>query len=124
MAGLDGLEVLGDPPMKPMSQYKVVGKSHPMPGTPDKVTGKTQWSCDVMLPGMLHARMVRPATLGSNLISVGAVDKTKFPTAQVVAKKNLVAVLSPDEWEAISAARAVAAGTKWTSGRGCRVAKA
>ena len=118
MAGLDGFEVLGDPPMKPMSQYKVVGKSHPMPGTPDKVTGKTQWSCDVTLPGMLHARMVRPATLGSNLISVGAIDKTKFPTAQVVTKKNLVAVVSPNEWEAISAARVVAASTKWTEWAG------
>ena len=51
IAGFDGLVVLGDPPMKPMSQYKVVGKSHPMPGIPGKVTGKTQWSCDVTLPG-------------------------------------------------------------------------
>jgi nicotinate dehydrogenase subunit B len=118
MAGLDGFEVIGDPPMKPMSQYKVVGKSHPMPGTPDKVTGKTQWSCDVMLPGMLHARMVRPATLGANLISVEAIDRTKFPTAQVVTKKNLVAVVSPNEWEAISASRTVAAGTKWTEWAG------
>ena len=44
--------------------------------------GKTQWSCDVTLPGMLHARMVRPATLGSTLISVGEVDKKRFPTAR------------------------------------------
>ncbi len=114
MAGLDGLVVLGDPPMKPMSQYRFVGKSHPMPGTPDKVTGKTQWTCDVTLPEMLHARMVRPATLGSTLISVGALDKTMFPSAQVVVKKNLVAVVSPNEWESINAAQAVAAETKWT----------
>jgi nicotinate dehydrogenase subunit B len=118
MAGLDGLEVLGDPPMKPMSQYEIVGKSHPMPGTPGKVTGKTQWSCDVNLPGMLHARMVRPATLGSTLISVGALDRTRFPTAQVVTKNNLVAVLSPDEWEAENAVRSVASGTKWTAWSG------
>jgi nicotinate dehydrogenase subunit B len=118
IAGLDGLVVLGDPPMKPMSQYKVVGKSHPMPGTPGKVTGKTQWSCDVTLPGMLHARMVRPATLGSTLISAGALDKTRFPNAQVITKQNLVAVLSPDEWEAVSAARSVASGTKWTEWSG------
>jgi nicotinate dehydrogenase subunit B len=115
---LDGLVVLGDPPMKPMSEYKVVGKSHPMPGTPGKVTGKTQWSCDVTLPGMLHARMVRPATLGSTLISAGALDKTRFPNAQVITKQNLVAVLSPDEWEAASAARSVASGTKWTEWSG------
>jgi nicotinate dehydrogenase subunit B len=118
IAGLDGLAVLGDPPMKPMSQYKVVGKSHPMPGTPGKVTGKTQWSCDVTLPGMLHARMVRPATLGSTLISAGALDKTRFPNARVITKQNLVAVLAPDEWEAASAARSVASGTKWTEWSG------
>lgn len=118
ISGLDGLVVLGDPPLKPMSQYKFVGKSHPMPGTPAKVTGKMQWSCDVSLPGMLHARMVRPPTLGSTLISVGAVDKTRFPTAQVVTKKNLVAVLSPNEWEAVSAVRSVASGTKWTDWAG------
>ena len=118
MAGLDGLVVLGDPPMKPMKQYSVIGKSHPMPGTPDKVTGKMQWTCDVNLPGMLHARMVRPATLGSSLVSFGTLDKALFPTAQVVVKNNLVAVLSPNEWEAISAARSIASSTKWTEWSG------
>ena len=68
-AGMDGLVVAGNPPLKPISQYKVVGTSFPMPVIPDKVRGKTQWSCDVMLPGMLHARVVRPPTLGSTLIS-------------------------------------------------------
>ena len=116
--GMDGLVVVGDPPLKPVSQYKVVGTSFPMPGIPDKVTGKTQWSCDVRLPGMLHARMIRPATLGSALLSVGVLDKNKFPTAEIARKSNLLAVVSPDEWEAIQAAREVAAGTKWTAWSG------
>jgi CO/xanthine dehydrogenase Mo-binding subunit len=116
--GMDGLKVEGDPPLKPASEYKVIGTSYPMPGTRDKVTGQTQWSCDVTLPGMLHARMVRPATLGSTLISVGEVDKKRFPTAEVVRKGNLVAVVSPDEWEAVSALRSVAAGTKWSAWSG------
>jgi nicotinate dehydrogenase subunit B len=118
VAGLDGLTVGGDPPMKPVSQYKFIGTSYPVPGIPDKVTGKTKWSCDVALPGMLHARMVRPATLGSTLVSVGEVDKKQFPTAEVVSKGNLVAVVSPNEWEAISAAAFVAARTKWTEWSG------
>lgn len=118
VAGLYGLEVTGDPPVRPVSEYKVVGTSFPIPGIPDKVTGKTQWSCDVTLPGMLHARMVRPATLGSTLISAGTLDKKQFTTAQVVTKGNLVAVVSPSEWEAINAARAVAASTKWTDWSG------
>lgn len=114
ITGLDGFVVTGNPPMKPMSRYKAVGTSYPVPGIPDKVTGRMRWSCDVALPGMLHARMVRPATLGSTLISVGAIDKKRFPTAEVVKKNNLVAVVSPNEWESIAAARSVAAGTKWT----------
>ena len=118
VASLDGLTVTGEPPLKPLNQCKVVGTSYPMPGIPDKVTGKTQWSCDVTLPGMLHARMIRPATLGSTLISVGAIDKKQFPTAEVVKKGNLVAALSPNEWEAINAAGAVAAATKWTEWSG------
>ncbi len=118
VSGLDGLVVTGHPPVKPMSQYKVVGTSYPMPGTPGKITGQTQWSCDVRLPGMLHARMVRPATLGSTLIAIGVLDKMRFPTAEVVRKGNLVAVVSPNEWEAESASRSVAAGTKWTTWSG------
>lgn len=116
--GMYGFVVEGNPPMKPVSQYKVVGTSYPVPGIPGKVTGRTQWSCDVSLPGMLHARMVRPATLGSALISVGPLDRHRFPTAQILTKGNLVAVASPDEWEAITAAQAVAAGTRWTAWSG------
>jgi nicotinate dehydrogenase subunit B len=118
MTALDGIEVTGEPKLKPVKEFQVIGTSHPMPGTPDKVTGQTRWSCDVSLPGMLHARMVRPATLGSTLVSAGAVDKKKFPTAEVVKKGNLVAVVSPNEWEAIRAAESVAAWTKWTDWAG------
>jgi len=116
--GMDGFVVGGNPLLKPVSQYKVVGTSYPVPGIPGKVTGRTQWSCDVSLPGMLHARMVRPATLGSSLISVGSLDRRRFPTAQILTKGNLVAVASPDEWEAIAAAQAVAAATRWTAWSG------
>jgi CO/xanthine dehydrogenase Mo-binding subunit len=121
MAGLDGLDgftVTGDPSMKSVSQYKVIGTSYPVPGIPDKVTGKAQWSCDVSRPGMLHARMVRPPTVGSTLVSVGTLDKKQFPTAEVVVKKNLVAVVSPNEWEAVGAARSLASTTKWTDWAG------
>jgi nicotinate dehydrogenase subunit B len=118
VTSLDGFTVTGDPPMKPVSQFRVIGTSYPVPSIPDKVTGKTQWSCDVTLPGMLHARMVRPATLGSTFISVGEIDKKQFPTAEVVRKGNLVAVVSPDEWEAIGAALSVAASARWTEWSG------
>ncbi|HTH54239.1 MAG TPA: molybdopterin cofactor-binding domain-containing protein [Edaphobacter sp.] len=118
LAGLDGLTVLGNPPTRPVGKYKYIGTSNPMPGIPDKVTGRTQWTCDVSLPNMLHARMVRPPTLGSTLIAAGKIDNTAYPTAQLIVKHNLVAVVSPNEWEAVSASQAVAADMKWSEWSG------
>jgi CO/xanthine dehydrogenase Mo-binding subunit len=118
MSGLFGYTVTGDPPMKAVKEFQVMGTSYPVPGIADKVTCKTQWSCDVTLPGMLHARMVRPTTPGSTLISVGEIDKKRFPTAEVVRKGNLVAVVSPNEWEAVNAALALDARAKWTDWAG------
>jgi len=113
MSSLDGITVQGDPPMKAIADFKVIGKSFPAGHIPDKITGKTEWSCDVTLPGMLHARMVRPETIGSTLVSAGVIDKKQFPSAQVVQKGNLLAVVSPNEWEAVQAALSVAGSTKW-----------
>jgi len=118
VTSLDGMTVLGDPPLKPMSQFEVIGQSHPLPGIPDKVTGRTRWTCDVSLPGMLHARMMRPPTVGSTLIAPPEVDKNRFPTAVVVRKGNLLAVVAANEWEAIVAARSLAPLTKWTDWSG------
>jgi len=111
---LNGVTVGGTPPTKPVSQYTVIGTSQPMPTIPPIVTGTATFVANMRLPGMLHARIVRPKTLGSTLVSVGKLDKKAWPNAQLVVKGNLVAVLSPGEWEAIGAAAAVASTTKWT----------
>ena len=113
-----GLTVDGDPPLKPVSQYTVVGKSFPNSITVSKVTAKETWVTDVRLPGMLHGRMVHPKTLGSKLVAAGTLDKARFPSAQVVVKGNLVGVVAPTEWEAIKAAQQVASVTTWSDWKG------
>ena len=118
LASMFGLTVVGDPPLKPVSQYAVIGKSFPNSVTVSKVSGKETWVTDVRLPGMLHARVVHPKTLGSKLISAGPLDKARFPNTQVVVKGNLLGVVAPTEWEAIKAAEQVASGTKWSDWKG------
>jgi nicotinate dehydrogenase subunit B len=118
LTSIFGLRVEGNPPMKPVSEYTVIGKSLPNSIITSKVTAKEIWATDVRLPGMLHARMVHPKTLGSTLLSAGELDKTKFPNSQVIVKGNLVAVVAPMEWEAIQASQQVAAATKWTEWKG------
>jgi nicotinate dehydrogenase subunit B len=118
LTGILGLTIEGDPPMKPVSEYTVIGKSFKNSVINSKVAAKETWATDVRLPGMLHARVVHPKTLGSTLVSAGPLDKTKFPNSQVIVKGNLVGVVAPTEWEAIQAADQVASGTKWTEWKG------
>src|SRR5579862_5919191 len=118
LTGIFGLTVEGNPPMKPVSQYTVIGKSFKSSIISSKVAAKETWATDVRLPGMLHARVVHPKTLGSTLVSAGQVDKTKFPNSQVVVKGNLVGVVAPTEWEAIQAAEQLASTTKWSDWKG------
>jgi CO/xanthine dehydrogenase Mo-binding subunit len=118
LTSIFGLTIDGNPPMKPVSEYTVIGKSFKNSITSTKVAAKETWATDVRLPGMLHARVVHPKTLGSTLISAGALDAKKFPNAQVIVKGNLVGVVAPTEWEAIRAAEQIASGTKWTDWKG------
>ena len=113
-----GLTVTGNPPLKKVADYTVVGKPVPNPILRPKVAGETVWVGDVKLPGMLHARVIHPATLGSTLVTPGKLDAALFPGVQLVRIGNLLAVASPDEWQAINAAQAVAADTKWSEWQG------
>jgi CO/xanthine dehydrogenase Mo-binding subunit len=118
LTSIFGLTIEGDPPMKPISEYTVIGKSFKNSIISSKVAAKETWATDVRLPGMLHARVVHPKTLGSTLVSTGSLDKSKFPNSQVVVKGNLVGVVAPTEWEAIQAADQVASAMKWTEWKG------
>lgn len=113
-----GLTVKGEPPMKPVADYTIIGKPVPNPMTGPKISGEAVWVGDVKLPGMLHARTIHPDTLGSTLEKPGKLDTTQFPGARLVRIGNLLAVVSPDEWEAVQAAQAVAADTTWTAWKG------
>ena len=118
LTSIIGLSVEGNPPMKPVSEYSVIGKSFPSSAIREKVSAKTVWVTDVRLPEMMHGRVVHPKTLGSTLVSVGKLDKAKYPHAQVIVKQNLVGVVAPTEWEAIQAAQQLADDTKWTDWKG------
>src|SRR5262249_42935996 len=118
LTSIMGLSVMGNPPMKPVGEYTVIGKSVTNSSITCKVSAKETWATDVRLPGMLHGRIIHPKTLGSTLLSVGQLDKSKFPNSQVVVKGNLVGVIASTEWEAIQASQQVASTTKWTEWKG------
>jgi nicotinate dehydrogenase subunit B len=91
---------------KPYTAYKIVGTSVPRFDIPDKVFGKFTYTQDVKLPGLLHARVVRPPTLDSKLVSVDGFQGGKpADVVQVVQKNNYLAVVAKTEWGAILGAQ-------------------
>jgi CO/xanthine dehydrogenase Mo-binding subunit len=118
LTSMFGLTVTGNPPMKPTGEYRIIGRSYKNSVTPSKVSATETWVTDVRLPGMLHGRVVHPKTLGSTLVKVGELNKSRYPNAQVIVKGNLVGVVAPTEWEAIGAAQQLAADTQWSDWKG------
>lgn len=102
-------------PLKDPKEYTIVGKSVPRLDIPDKVTGRFTYMHDFKLPGMIHARVVRPAALKASLQSYNDNACRKIPGyIGVVRKGNFLAVLAKNEWSAIRAADAIEAQwSKW-----------
>jgi CO/xanthine dehydrogenase Mo-binding subunit len=97
---------------KKVSEYKIVGKSLPRADVAGKVCGTLDYVTDIRLPGMLHARLVRPPVAGATPVSVDEAS-IKATGAQVVRVKDLLAVVADKEWNAIRAAQALK--VKWST---------
>ena len=80
-------------PLKPRSAFRVVGQSPRRKDAVDKVTGKARYSADVILPGMLHARLVRPPALGARLRSADTSAAERLAGVRVIHDEGLIAVL-------------------------------
>src|SRR5215468_9425137 len=101
------LAVEVDAPLKKHTEYKVIGRSPPRRDLPGKVFGTLEMVNDVRLPGMLHARMIRPTVAGAVPVKVDEASIKDIAGAKVVWIKDLLAVVAEKEWNAVKAARAL-----------------
>jgi CO/xanthine dehydrogenase Mo-binding subunit len=100
--------VTGTAKMKPVQELKIVGTSPQRYDIPAKVDGSLKWAVDVKLPGMVHARNVKPPVAGAKLISIDESSVRSLPgLVKVVSKGNYVAVVCEREEQAINAAKAL-----------------
>jgi CO/xanthine dehydrogenase Mo-binding subunit len=96
---------------KPASARRIAGTSVPRIDLPDKVFGAARYVHDLRLPGMLHARVVRPPSRGATLTALR--DGPLPASAQVVRDGSFLAVLAATEWDAEAAATRLAARAEW-----------
>jgi nicotinate dehydrogenase subunit B len=100
--------------LKDPATYKVMGQPVPRVDIPAKVTGGAAYVQDMRLPGMVHARVVRPPSYSAELTEcdTSVVEKLSG-VVKVVRSGNFLAVVAKKEFQAIKAMRALSAAAKW-----------
>ncbi len=106
LTGADINATTGVAKVKSVQDHKIVGLSPQRYDIPSKVDGSLKWAVDVKLPGMVHARNIKPPVAGAKLISVDESSVKNLPGfVKVVSKGNYLAVVCEREEQAINAAR-------------------
>ena len=106
LTGSDINETTGAAEVKRVQELKIVGQSPQRYDIPPKVDGSLTWAVDVKLPGMVHARNVKPPVAGARLLSIDDASVRDLPGfVRVVREGNYVAVVCEREEQAINASR-------------------
>jgi CO/xanthine dehydrogenase Mo-binding subunit len=104
------LEMTGTAVLKPVSAWQLVGQRVPRADLAGKVSATHTYIQQLRLPGMLHARIVRPRGqpgygAGARVIRVDAGSIQGIAGASVVRRGDFIGVLAPLEWDAVRAAQ-------------------
>jgi CO/xanthine dehydrogenase Mo-binding subunit len=104
--------VSGDPPLTPATEWKIAGTAVPKVDGRDFVTGRHKYPSDVVRPGMMYGKVLRPSGFRATLVSADTSAAEKMPGVQIVRDGDFIGVVAPDAWTAEKAVAAVTA--KWT----------
>jgi CO/xanthine dehydrogenase Mo-binding subunit len=89
-------------PKKP-GDHKIVGQPIKREDVAPKVFAQEDFCTDVKLPGMVHARILRPPVAGSVPVKVDESSIADIPGARVVWQDAFLGVVADKEWDAIRA---------------------
>lgn len=92
------------PPLKPQSDWKLLGRALPRKDMLGKVTGTAQFTADIRHPGMLFATARSNPGLGAGVASYDAQSALAYPGVEAVVEvPNGVAVVANSTWAAFKA---------------------
>ena len=97
---------------KPAARWSVAGRSAPRIDLPDKVTGRPRFLHDLVLPGMLFGRVVRPPAVAAELQAVGQAD-LPAGVIDVVTDGSFLGVVAETDAAARAAARRLGQAARW-----------
>jgi CO/xanthine dehydrogenase Mo-binding subunit len=100
-------------PAKPPGRWSVAGHSAQRLDLPDKVTGRPRFIHDLVLPGMLFGRVVRPPGPAATLDHLGPADLPSGVLAHVH-DGSFLGVIAESDRTAVQAAGVLAKAARWT----------
>jgi len=99
--------------LKSPGRYRIVGTPQARVDLPDKIAGRPRFIQDMVLPAMLHARVVRPSRGFTKLAGLDE-GKLSLPGSAILVREgSFLGVLAEREETAIAAQRAVREGARW-----------
>jgi CO/xanthine dehydrogenase Mo-binding subunit len=107
-----------DVAVKAPGAHRVLGRPAEAPALAGLATGTTRFVQDLALPGMLHARIVRPPHYHARLGALADGIEQRLSGGRLVRDGSFLAVAHEDEWMAIQLAERVAAAARWSPERG------
>jgi nicotinate dehydrogenase subunit B len=92
-------DATGQPPTKSVRDYSVVGRNAPRVDLAAKVFGGAAFAHDMVLDGVVHARVVRQPRRGAAIASIdeAALRRAAKGPIEIVRHGNFVAILGADE---------------------------
>jgi CO/xanthine dehydrogenase Mo-binding subunit len=96
------------------AHYRLIGRPLHRVDIPAKVSGGPAFVHDLRLPGMLHARVVRPPSYHATLLRIDTTPTGKMPGVRAVHRDgNYLAVIAEREYQAVAAMDALAKAATW-----------
>jgi len=100
------------PALFPASAWKIAGMPVPKANGREFVTGKHQYPSDIVLPGMMFGKVLRPTGFNATLDSVDTSAAEKMPGVKLVRDGDFIGLAAPDAYTAEQAIAAIKA--RWT----------
>lgn len=101
---------------KDPASFRHIGKPTTARGMADLVTGSATYVHDMTMPGMLHARVIRPPHYHAKLTRVD--DSRAGSGLALVRDGSFLAVAGADEYAVVKGAERIAAAATWDMGKG------
>lgn len=102
------------PELKPMSDYRFIGKGVPRVDLEDKVLGAPIFGMDTAVPNMLYGAVVRPSLIGATYLGADTSKAEGMPgIVKIVKEDDFVGVVARTRMEAENAKRAIVA--EWST---------